>query len=146
MKKILYSLLIFASATLFAQKNTNVKFAVSGDMIGTVAMFESQKDFIQSTQVYKTAASLPQKLKKFSFIADQGLTEVKFKNNNSPFDNISLASFNEQSNLPKDTPVFIEGYEFKDTNMRVYSEIAQDLEVKDYNGVKTLFITTTRKQ
>ncbi|OCK50324.1 hypothetical protein BA768_20240 [Chryseobacterium sp. CBo1] len=145
MKKILYSLFIFASATLFAQKNPNVKFAVSGDMIGTVAMFESQKDFVQSTQVYKTAASLPQKLKKFSFLADQGLTEVKFKNNVSPFDNISLASFNQQSNLPKDTPVFIEGYEFKDTNMRVFSEIAQNLEVKDYNGVKTLFITSTRK-
>ena len=144
MKKILYSLFIFASATLFAQKNTKVKFAVAGDMVGTTTLFENQKEYVQSKQAYK-AANLPQKLKKFSFIADQGLTEVKFKNNVGPLDNVSLAQYNEQHNIPKDTPVIIEGYEFKDTNMRIYAEIAQQVEVKDYNGVKSVFITTTAK-
>lgn len=144
MKKVLYSLFIFASATLFAQKNTKVKFAVLGDMVGTTALFESQKEYVQSKQAYK-AANLPQKLKKFSFIADQGLTEVKFKNNVGPLDNVSLAQYNEQNNLPKNTPVIIEGYEFKDTSMRIYAEIAQQVEVKDYNGVKSVFITTTAK-
>lgn len=144
MKKFLYSLLIFASATLFAQKNTTVKFAVAGDMVGTTTLFENQKEYVQSTQAYK-AANLPQKLKKFSFIADQGLSEVKLKNNLGSLDNASLSQYNEQSNLPKDTPVIIEGYEFKDTNMRIYAGIVQQLEVKDYNGVKSVFITTTAK-
>lgn len=144
MKKILYSLLIFASATLFAQKNTKVKFAILGDMVGTTTLFENQKESVQSTQAYK-AANLPQKLKKFSFIAEQGLTEVKFKNNVGIPDNISLSQLNVQSNLPKDNPVIIEGYEFKDTNMRIYAVIAQQMEVKEYNGIKSLFITTTAK-
>lgn len=144
MKKILYSLFIFASATLFAQKNTKIKFAVAGDMVGTTTLFENQKAYVQGTQAYK-AANLPQKLKKFSFIADQGLTEVKLKNNVGPLDNASLAQYNEQHNLPKETPVIIEGYEFKDTAMRIYAEIAQQVEVKDYNGVKSVFITTTAK-
>lgn len=144
MKKVLYSLFIFASATLFAQKNTKIKFAVLEGMVGTTTLLESQKQYIQSTQAYK-AANLPQKLKKFSFIAEQGLTEVKYKNNVGTPDNISIAQLNEQSNLPKDTPAIIEGYEFKDTNMRIYAEIIQQLEIKDYNGVKSIFITTTAK-
>ncbi|WP_265429278.1 hypothetical protein [Chryseobacterium sp. YIM B08800] len=144
MKKVLYSLFIFASATLFAQKNTKVKFAVLEDMVGTTTLFENQKQYIKSTQAYKSA-NLPQKLKKFSFIADQGLTEVKLKNDAGILDNISLAQLNEQNNLPKNTPVIIEGYEFKDTAMRIFAEIAQVVDVKDYNGVKSLFITTTRK-
>lgn len=144
MKKVLYSLFIFTSATLFAQKNTKVKFAVLEDMVGTTTLFENQKQYIKSTQAYKSA-NLPQKLKKFSFIADQGLTEVKLKNDAGILDNISLAQLNEQNNLPKNTPVIIEGYEFKDTAMRIFAEIAQEVDVKDYNGVKSLFITTTRK-
>ncbi|MBW3524402.1 hypothetical protein [Chryseobacterium sp. NKUCC03_KSP] len=144
MKKVLYSLFIFASATLFAQKNTKVKFAVLEGMVGTTTLFDSQKDYMQSKQAYK-AASLPQKLKKFSFIADQGLTEFKLKNNAGILDNMSLAQFNEQYDLPKDTPVIIEGYEFKDTSTRIFAEIAQQIEVKDHNGVKSLFITTTAK-
>lgn len=144
MKKVLYSLFIFASATLFAQKNTKVKFAVLEDMVGTTTLFENQKQYIKSTQAYKSV-NLPQKLKKFSFIADQGLTEVKLKNDAGILDNISLAQLNEQNNLPKNTPVIIEGYEFKDTAMRIFAEIAQEVDVKDYNGVKSLFITTTRK-
>ena len=144
MKKVLYSLFIFASATLFAQKNTKIKFAILEDMVGTTTLFENQKEYVKSTQAYKSA-NLPQKFKKFSFIADQGLTEVKFKNNVGLLDNISLAQLNEQNNLPKDTPVIIEGYEFKDTAMRIYAEIAQQVDIKDYNGVKSLFITTTAK-
>lgn len=144
MKKILYSLFIFASATLFAQKNTKVKFAVLEDMVGTTTLFERQKEYVKSTQTYKIA-NLPQKFKKFSFIAEQGLTEVKYKNNVGLPDNVSLAQINEQNNLPKDTPAIIEGYEFKDTNMRIYAEIAQQVEVREYNGVKSLFITTTAK-
>lgn len=146
MKKVLYSLLIFASATLFAQKNTNIKFIVLGETVGTSSVIEEHKEFIQNVQVYKTPASLPQKLKKFNFIAGQGLTEIKYKKDSGPFDTVVLANLNEQFNLPKNTPVIIEGYEFKDTDTRIFAEIAQDVEVKDYNGVKSVFITTSTKK
>lgn len=145
MKQVLYSLFIFASATLFAQKNTKIKFAVQGDMVGTTSIFENQKQMIQSVHVYKTPANLPQNLKKFSFIAENGLTEVKFKKDAGVLDNVSLAEYNKQNNLPANNPVIIEGYEFKNTDMKIFAEIAQNFEVKDYNGVKTLFITTTPK-
>jgi len=79
MKKILYSLLICASATAFAQKNPNVRFAVSNNAVGTVSMFDANKKYVQSVNVFKTKANIPQNLKKYDFLADNGLTEVKFK-------------------------------------------------------------------
>lgn len=144
MKKLLYSLLIFASASLFAQKNPSAKFAVANDIVGTVDMFNVRKNIIQSTNVYK-AANLPQGLKKYSYIAQNGLTEFKIKSGfEGTFDRISLANLNEQYNIPKDTPVFIEGYEFPDTETVVYGDILAKMEAKDYNGKKTLFISTQR--
>lgn len=145
MRKILYSLLIFASVTVFAQKNPTIKFAVSNDMVGTVSIFENQKNFIKSMHVYKTAAQLPANLKKFSFLADKGLTEFKYKPDAGPMDHVSLAEYNQKHNLPENNPVIIEGYEFTNTETRIFAEIAQQLEVKDRNGVKTLYITTTQK-
>ncbi|MFY1046572.1 hypothetical protein [Chryseobacterium sp. GP-SGM7] len=145
MKKILYSLLIFTSATVFAQKNKAVKFAVSDGIVGTVSIFDNVKNSIQSKELYKTSTSLPQNLKKFSFIADQGLTEIKLKKDAGILDNVNLANYNLQNNLPADRPVIIEGYEFKNTDMKIFADIAENVEVKDYNGVKSVFITTTRK-
>ena len=145
MKKILYSLLIFSSATVFAQKNPNVKFAVSNDAVGTVALFDSKKEHVQKVNVFKTKANLPQSLKKYEFLADNGLSEVTFKNNFGILDNTSLANFNEQSGLPKDTPVFIEGYEFKNTDIKIYADIIADLKVEIVDGKKALFITTNKK-
>lgn len=145
MKKLLYSLLIFASATMFAQKNTSVKFAVGDDIVGTVTMFNANKNFVQSISTFKTKASLPQNLKKFEFLADNGLAEAKLKGNVGTLDNISLAQMNEQHDLPKDNPVFIEGYEFKDTSIKIYANMMQDYKVEDINGKKTLVITTIKK-
>lgn len=143
MKKLLYSLLIIASATLSAQKNPNTRFAVSEDAVGTIDFFTSRKEFVQSTNAYK-AANLPQNLKKFSYLAENGLSEVKMKKSVGPLDRISLSIINEQFKVPKDSPVFIDGYEFSDTSTQIYPEILAKADVKEHNGKKALFISTQR--
>ncbi|WP_374463798.1 hypothetical protein [Chryseobacterium sp.] len=144
MKKILYSFLILSSATLFAQqKNPAVKFAVADNAIGTVELFNARKNLMQVSKVYNTPASLPQSLKKYSSVFTKGVTEYKFKNGENPFDKMALSEINVQYNIPADNPVFIEGYEFTDTSTLIYPQIRKKMEVKDYNGKKTLFIYTT---
>lgn len=143
MKKLLYSFLIFASASLFAQKNPATRFAVADNIVGTVEMFNGKKDIIQSTNMYKSA-NLPQSLKKFSYIAANGIVEFKIKKN-QVLDRISLAQLNEQQGVAKNTPVFIDGYEFTDTETNVYADILNHIEVKDHNGKKAIFISTQQK-
>ncbi len=144
MKKLLYSFLILSSATLFAQqKNPDVKLAVADNIIGTVDLFNAKKNVLQVSKVYNTAASLPQSLKKYSSVFTKGVTEYKFKNGENIFDRMPLSDINIQYNLPADTPVFIEGYEFTDTSTIIYPEIKKRTEIKDHNGKKTLFIYTT---
>ncbi|MCY0970247.1 hypothetical protein [Chryseobacterium wangxinyae] len=145
MKKLLYSLLIFASATLFAQKNPNVKFAICNDAVGTVAMFDLKKDFVQSVNVFKTKSNLPQNLKKFDFLADNGLAEVKFKKDVGTLDFMTLGSYNAQSGLPQDASVFIEGYEFKNPDTKIFADMIADAKVETVEGKKALVITTVKK-
>ncbi|WBV60514.1 hypothetical protein PFY12_15970 [Chryseobacterium camelliae] len=144
MKKILYSLLVFASVTLFAQKSPNVKFAICNDAVGTVNLFNARKAMVQSTTPYK-AAALPASLKKYSYLAQNGLTEVKYKKDVGTLDWMTLAGFNTQYQLPENNPVIIEGYEFNDSSTKIYADIIDKAEVKEYNGKKTLFITTVQK-
>lgn len=143
MKKLLYSFLLLSSATLFAQKNASTKFAVADDIVGTVDMFTANhKDAIQSTQTYKSAAQLPQNLKKYSFIADNGLVEYKLKNGQGTIDRIALSEINTQYGIAKDTPVLIDGYEFKNTDTKVFGDILNNMKVVDNNGAKAVSITT----
>lgn len=141
MKKILYSFLILSSAVLSAQKNPSVKFAIANDIVGTVGMFNVRKDIVQSSNTYKSPAGLPQGLKKYSFIAEKGLTEFKIKSGQEGLDRVSLAQLNSQYGVAENTPVFIEGYEFADTNMKIYGDIMGNVEVKDHNGRKTVFLS-----
>ncbi|MGG5210478.1 hypothetical protein ACQWU4_16250 [Chryseobacterium sp. MIQD13] len=143
MKKILYSFLILSSAALSAQKNPSVKFAVANDIVGTVGMFTAKKSIIQSSNVYKSPAGLPQGLKKYSFIAEKGLTEFKIKNGYEGLDTMSLAQLNSQYGVPENTPVLIEGYEFADSSMKIYGDMMGNAEVKDYNGRKTVFLSAS---
>ncbi|EFK35415.1 Uncharacterised protein [Chryseobacterium gleum] len=146
MKKILYSFLLFSSVTLFAQqKNPAVKFAVADNAIGTVELFNTTtiKNLMQVSKVYNNPASFPQSLQKYSSVFTKGITEYKFKNGQNPFDKMALSEINVQYNIPADNPVFIEGYEFTDTSALIYPQIRKKMEVKDYNGKKTLFIYTT---
>ncbi|ATL76025.1 hypothetical protein IQ37_12925 [Chryseobacterium piperi] len=145
MKKIFYSFLLFSSVCIFGQKNPAVKFAVANDIVGTIDMFKDKSDFIQSMHVYKTPATLPQNLKKFSNIAENGFAEFKLKKGYENLDRITLSELNKQNNLPQDNPVIIEGYEFANTDTLVFGDILAKTEVKDYNGKKSLFISTTQK-
>lgn len=145
MKKALYSMLLFVSATVFAQKNPMVKFAVCNDAVGTVAMFDAKKDAVQSVNVYKSKSNLPQNLKKFDYLADNGLAEVKFKKDFGTLDRMPLSDFNVQNGLPKDTPVFIEGYEFKDTDVHIFVEMIANYKIETINGKKALVVNTIKK-
>lgn len=144
MKKLLYIFLVFFSAMLFAQKNSNVRFAVYNDAIGTASMFDLYKDSIEKVNVFKTKASLSSHLKKFDYLADNGLIEIKFKENAGFPDRLSLEMLNEQNNLPKDRTVFIEGYPFIDTTTLVYNDMISNIELKEDNGQQYIHISTIR--
>ncbi|MCI3938151.1 hypothetical protein MQX03_13140 [Chryseobacterium aahli] len=142
MKKILYTFLIFSSAILFGQKNSKVKFAICNGAVGTTEMFEPYKKDIESTTFFKATTKLPQHLQKFSYLAEDGLTEIKFKKNVGAPDIMSLAALNEQSNVPKDTKVMIDGYVFDNPDTNIYSVMVKRIDVKEDNGKKYLSIFT----
>ncbi|WP_330746697.1 hypothetical protein [Chryseobacterium sp. CP-77] len=144
MKKLLYILFIINSLLLLGQKNSNIQFAVYNDAVGTSSMFNLYKSSIEKLNVFKTKASLPSHLKKFDYLADNGLIEITFKKNEGYPDSLSLEMLNEQSDLPKDRPVFIEGYQFNDTSTRIYSEMITNIELKDCNGLQCIHISTIR--
>ncbi|MCP1300505.1 hypothetical protein NK356_15115 [Chryseobacterium sp. S0630] len=144
MKKLLYIFLMLFSAVLFAQKNSNIRFAVYNNVIGTSSMFDLYKNSIEKTIIFKTKANLPSHLKKFDYLADNGLIEIKFKKNAGFPDSLSLEMLNEQNNLPKDRPVFIEGYQFNDTTTLVYNDMISNIELIDSNGQKNIHISTIR--
>lgn len=145
MKKLIYSLLLFASASLFAQKNTSTRFAVANDVVGTVDFFTTKSDLLQGKGITKTKANLPQNLKKYSSLADNGLVEYKFKKGYEGLDRLSLAQINEMGSLPADTPIFIDGYEFKNPETKIYAEILNNRETKEENGKKFLTFTSKAK-
>ena len=143
MKKILYTFLIFSSAILFGQKNSKVKFAICNGAVGTTEMFEPYKKDIESTTFFKATTKLPQHLQKFSYLAEDGLTEIKFKKNVGTPDIMSLAALNEQSNVLKNTKVMIDGYVFDNPTTNIYSILVKRIEVKEDNGEKYLSIFTS---
>ncbi|HAO05896.1 hypothetical protein [Chryseobacterium mucoviscidosis] len=146
MKKILYSFLLLSSATLFAQKNTATKFAVANDIVGTVDMFNTHyKSSVQSSKAYKSSTELPQNLKKFDYIADNGLVEYKLKSNQPVLDRMPVNELNAQFGLPADTPVLIDGYEFTNTKTMVYGDIINNAQVVTSNGKKMVSVTTSKK-
>lgn len=146
MKKIFYSFLLLSSVTLFAQKNASVQFAVANDIVGTTDLFAgSLKNSIESTRSYKSSAELPQNLKKYSFMADNGLVEYKLKKNQvAALDRTSLSALNVRYGLAKETPVFIDGYEFKNTSLIIFEELLNKVNVIDSNGSKALSVTTKK--
>lgn len=145
MKKLFYSLLLFASASLFAQKNTSTQFAVANDVVGTVDMFTTKGDILQGKGVVKTKATLPQNLKKYAYLADNGLTEYKFKKGYEGQDRVTVAQINQMYGVDKDAPVFIDGYEFKNPETKIYAEILNNVEVQENNGRKVVTYTTKVK-
>ncbi|MGH1516283.1 hypothetical protein [Chryseobacterium sp. JK1] len=143
MKKLLYSFLLLSSVALVAQQKVAPKFAIADNVIGTVDMFNTKKSLVQVSKVYSTPASLPQNLKKYSKLFTKGVAEYKFKDGKNIFDIMSLADINVQYGISQDTPVFIDGVEVNDTKTLIYPQIKKKTEEKNYNGKKTLFISTT---
>ncbi|MGL6125580.1 hypothetical protein BBI01_05925 [Chryseobacterium artocarpi] len=139
MKKLIYTFLILSSATLFSQK----KLAVVGDIIGTTELFDTQKKTMYFSKTYTSAASLPTHLRKFSSAFPNGVTEYKNKNYVSGMDKLTFEQINRQYNIPENNTVFLDGHEFTDTQTTIFAEIAAKIEVKDYNGKKTLYISTS---
>jgi hypothetical protein len=106
-------------------------------------MFNAYKSRIQSTQTYK-AATLPQNLKKFGYIAENGLVEYKLKSGQGVLDRLPLSELNAQYGLAKNTPVFIDGYEFTNTDTLVFGDILGNMEVIDNKGSKAVSIITKK--
>ncbi|AYN01188.1 hypothetical protein EAG08_13510 [Chryseobacterium sp. 3008163] len=71
------------------------------------------------------------------------MTEIKFKKNVGTPDIMSLEALNEQSNIPKDTKVMIDGYVFDNPTTNIYSVLVKKIEVKEDNGEKYLSIFTS---
>lgn len=139
MKKLIYTFLILSSPTLFAQK----KLAVAGDIIGTTELFDSEKKAMHLSKTYTSAANLPVNLQKFSTAFPQGITEYKFKNGGLGRDKLTFQQINRQYNIPENNTVFLDGHEFTDAKTQIFAEIVGKIEVKDYNGNKTLYISTS---
>ncbi|MDQ1162697.1 hypothetical protein QE422_003065 [Chryseobacterium sp. SORGH_AS 447] len=145
MKKLFYSFLLLSSATLFAQKNTSTRFAVANDIVGTVDMFSTNlKGYVQSSRTFKSAAELPQNLKKFNAIAANGLVEYKLKAGLGTLDRLALSDLNAQYNLAKNTPVLIDGYEFANTDTLVYGDLLSNVQVVDNKGSKAVSVMTKK--
>ena len=58
---------------------------------------------------------------------------------------MTLGNYNAQNGLPKDASVFIEGYEFKDPETKIFADMIADTKVQTVDGKKALVITTIKK-
>lgn len=141
-KIMLYTFFIFISEMVPAQKKVNQQFAICNDIVGTMKMFNHYKSQIEKTTFFKNKAGLPSSLKKFEFLADNGLTEIELKKNAGTPDIISLEILNEQFGLPKNSPILIDGCQFDDPLTNIFSEIIVNGKVIDSNGNKVLYIIT----
>ncbi|WP_415327633.1 hypothetical protein [Chryseobacterium sp. MMS23-Vi53] len=140
MKKALYIFLIFISGMLSAQTAYS-KLIICNDAVGMMRIFDQHQ--IEKSNIFKSKSNLPSNLKKFDFLADNGLTEIKLKKNAASPDMMPLEMLNEQYGLPKNTIVFIDGYKFDDPKINIYSEIIADGKIVEHNSQKSLHISTT---
>jgi hypothetical protein len=70
------------------------------------------------------------------------LVEIIFKKNAGYPDSLSLEMLNEQNNLPKERPVYIDGYQFNDTSTLIYNDMITTIEFKEVNGQQCIHIST----
>lgn len=130
------------SVFAFAQKDLSTQFIISDNTIGTVDMFKEKASFIEKQDVYKAGTALPENLKKFSFLADNGLSSIKIKPSYKSLDVATVGDINKWHKLPAETSILLDGFEVKGKDTKIFSEILADFKVVDYNGQKTLSIKT----
>jgi hypothetical protein len=147
MKKFLYTALIFASVTVFGQKAGQSQFVLIDGIISSEKMIKNDvpKSEIQTMNVYKTKAALPENLKNWANVSDNGLTELKLKKNATVYDRISLGELNEQVKLAKDNPVFVAGRKIENTDLKIFGNVLDNMEVKTIDGMQVLSITFPAK-
>ena len=130
------------SVFAFAQKDLSTQFIISDNTIGTVDMFKEKASFIERKDVYKAGTDLPENLKKFSFLADNGISSIKIKPSYKSLDVATVGDINKWHKLPVETPILLDGFEVKGKDTKIFSEILSDFKVVDFNGQKTLSIKT----
>ncbi|TXF79166.1 hypothetical protein [Chryseobacterium sp.] len=147
MKRFLYTALLFASVTVFGQKTGQSPFVLIDGIISSEKMIKSDvpKGEIQTMNVYKTKSAIPENLKSWASVSDNGLTELKLKKNASVYDRISLGEVNEQFKLPKNNPVYVDGRKIENTDLKIYGNVLDNMEVKTIDGMQVLSITFPAK-
>lgn len=147
MKKFLYTALLFASVTVFGQKTGQSPFVLIDGIISSEKMIKNDvpKSDIQTMNVYKTKAALPQNLKNWVEVSGKGLTELKLKKSANVYDRISLGELNEQFKLSKNNPVFVDGRKMENTDLLIFGNVLENMEVKTIDGMQVLSITFPTK-
>ncbi len=140
MKKLLFSLLISASFTAFAQQSSTVVI-VDGNLANSNFVKANTKN-IKSKKTYAANATLPESLKNFSDVSKKGLVSIDLKERN--YDNISLADLNLQNKLDAKNPVQFDGVLVKDTEINIVADVITKTEVKTIDGRKTLVLSSSK--
>ena len=141
MKKILFSLLISASATLFAQQNTTL--VVADGMLASAYFLKTNAKNIKTQKTYAKNIALPQSLSNFSDTAKSSLISVNLKDNY--YDKISLADMNLQFNLEPTSPVLYDGFLFKNTEILILGDVLKKADLKMFEGKEILRIYSDPK-
>ena len=137
MKKLLFSLLISASFTAFAQSSTIV---IADGILASSNFVKANSKNIRSQKTYIANATLPKNLSSFADVSKNGLLSVNLKDNY--YDRISLANLNIQNNLDAQTPVLFDGIYIKDTQINILGDVILNSEVKMIDGQKVLSISS----
>ena len=140
MKKLLFSLLISASATAFAQHSTLV---VADGMLASSTFVKANAKNIKAQKTYAANAALPQTLSNFAEAGKKGLISVTLKENH--YDRISLAEMNLQNDLDAQNPVLFDGNLIKNTEIKILGNVMSQTEVQIVDGKKVLSISSQPK-
>ena len=141
MKKLLFSILISASATVFAQNSS--KLVVADGMLAGSTFLKTNAKNIKSQKTYIAKAALPNDLKAFSGSSDNGLISIVLKDNY--YDKITLSALNVQNELSAESPVLFDGILVKNTDIIILGDVINKTEVKIVDGKKILSISSAPK-
>ena len=141
MKKLLFSILISASVTAFAQQSS--KLTVADGMLASSKFVKANSNNIKSQKTYAANAALPNSLKSFSESSKNGLVSIVLKEDR--YDKISLAEMNLQNNLDAASPVLFDGILVKNTEIKILGDVINQTEVKIVDGKKILSISSQPK-
>lgn len=138
MKKIIFSLLLCASYSVYSQ----TLVVADGILAGTQFLKSEAKNF-KAKKTYAANAVLPTNLNDFSEIKKSSLISINLKENY--YDRISLGELNLQHKLDAKNPVLFDGFLIKDTEINILGDVIRKTEIKIVDGNKTLIISSDPK-